>query len=210
MQKGPLKALLAVLAVAGYQNRDKIADMLREATGRGNAPAGTSPQDAGPGQGGQPEQDGRTGTTSDTASPSGGGLDDLLGSLQGGLGSILAGGSLGSVLNTGLGELFDQFRQSGHADKADSWVKPGSNQPIDNRELSDALGPDVLADLAARTGLSEEEILTRLSKDLPGVIDELTPDGQMPDQAGSPAGDLKEGQTGDQPGNRTPPPWQSA
>ncbi len=171
MQRGPLKALLAVLAVAGYQNRDKIADMLREATaGRGTGNPAGDPQSTAP-----QSSDPQTGTAA-----AGGGLDDLIGSLQGGLGSVLAGGSIGSVLNSGLGELLDQFKQAGQGDKADSWVRPGDNQPIDNRELSDALGPDVLADLAARTGLSEEDILSRLSRDLPGVVDELTPEGQVP------------------------------
>ena len=176
MQRGPLKALLAVLAVAGYQNRDKIADMLREATaGRGAGNPAGDPQSTDPQSSDPQSTDPQTGTAA-----GGGGLDDLVGNLQGGLGSILAGGSLGSVLNSGLGELLDQFKQTGHGDKADSWVQPGTNQPIDNRELSDALGPDVLADLAARTGLSEDDILSRLSRDLPGVVDELTPEGQVP------------------------------
>ena len=38
MQRGPLKALLAVLAVAGYQNRDKIAAAIKEAQSRRDSP----------------------------------------------------------------------------------------------------------------------------------------------------------------------------
>jgi uncharacterized protein YidB (DUF937 family) len=188
MQKGPLKALLAVLAVAGYQNRDKLAELFREARSRGTgagAPENMQPD-------GNPLPGAQSGTTSQ-----GGGLGDLLGSLQGalqgggaqagaqgglagGLGGLLAGGSLGSILNSGLGELLDQFKQTGHGEKAESWVKTGANEPIDDRELSDALGPEVLADLAERTGLSQQEILSRLSKDLPDIVDELTPEGQVP------------------------------
>lgn len=45
MTSVPLKALLATLAVAGYQNRDKIADVLRVKQGRqpqdGDAPDAT-------------------------------------------------------------------------------------------------------------------------------------------------------------------------
>jgi uncharacterized protein YidB (DUF937 family) len=38
----------------------------------------------------------------------------------------------------------------------------------------------VLGELAQRTGLSEEEILSRLSKTLPDAVDKYTPDGKLP------------------------------
>ncbi len=63
---------------------------------------------------------------------------------------------------------------------AKSWVETGPNAEIDDRQLSEVLGPEVLDDLSARTGLSPEEILSRLSRDLPKAVDELTPDGQLP------------------------------
>jgi uncharacterized protein YidB (DUF937 family) len=77
----------------------------------------------------------------------------------------------------------DQFKQAGHQKKADSWVQTGSNEPINDSELQDALGPDVLRDVAAKTGLSEEEVLKRLSKNLPDAVDGLTPDGTVPPPA---------------------------
>ena len=42
-----MTALLGLIAVAGYQNRDKIAEMLKDFSGGGNAPAGgQNPQGA--------------------------------------------------------------------------------------------------------------------------------------------------------------------
>jgi uncharacterized protein YidB (DUF937 family) len=38
----------------------------------------------------------------------------------------------------------------------------------------------VLGDLAQKTGLSEDEILLRLSKNLPEAVDKYTPDGRLP------------------------------
>lgn len=73
------------------------------------------------------------------------------------------------------------FQQNGHEDKVQSWVQPGQNVPIDNDQLSEALGPDVINELAAKTGLSPQEILNRLSRDLPTAVDDLTPHGRVPD-----------------------------
>ncbi|WP_312367153.1 YidB family protein [Ensifer sp.] len=43
-------------------------------------------------------------------------------------------------------------------------------------------GPEVLEDLSARTGLSPDEILSRLSRDLPRAVDDMTPDGVLPQE----------------------------
>ncbi|MBW9069998.1 YidB family protein [Agrobacterium pusense] len=65
--------------------------------------------------------------------------------------------------------------------KRPTWiVRPGANDDINADELSEAIGPEVLDELAAKTRLSREEILARLCKDLPQAVDELTPDGTIP------------------------------
>jgi uncharacterized protein YidB (DUF937 family) len=46
--------------------------------------------------------------------------------------------------------------------------------------LKAAVGPEVLTELAQRTGLSPEEILARLSKELPAAVDRYTPEGRLP------------------------------
>jgi len=155
MVSGPMKALLGVLAVAGYQNRDKIAEVLRNLQ---------NPQAKGPD--GEPA----------------GGLGGLLGGLAGGsgLGGLLGGGAAGGILGGGIGDLLKQFQENGHGEAAESWVRPGPNTEINDRQLSEALGPEVLDDLSARTGLSPEEILSRLSRDLPKAVDDLTPNGSIP------------------------------
>ena len=164
MASTALKALLGVLAVAGYQNREKIGELLKGLT--------QNPQDPGP-----------TGQQQ-----AGGGLGDLLGGLTGssgglgGLGSLLGGSSTGGLLTGGLGDLLKQFEQNGHGEAAKSWVRTGPNSEIDDTQLSEALGPEVLEDLSARTGLSSEEILSRLSRDLPKAVDDLTPNGVLPQQ----------------------------
>ena len=104
-----------------------------------------------------------------------------LGGMLEGLGGMLGGQrSGGSVLNEGLGGLLDRFKQTGHGEEADSWVRPGPNRAVDAQHLEAALGDDVIEQLQAQTGLSRGELLDRLSTNLPQIVDRLTPDGRLP------------------------------
>jgi uncharacterized protein YidB (DUF937 family) len=124
-----------------------------------------------------------------------GGLGGILGSGQtpagsnasgtsgtaGGLGGLLGGGALGGgVLGSGLKDLLDRFRQSGHEDKAQSWVSTGSNKPIAQHELEQTLGEERIQWLMQQTGLPRDQLLAGLSKELPNTIDKLTPNGRVP------------------------------
>lgn len=154
-----LVALLGLLAVAGYQNRDKISEML----GAGNqASGGSTPPGAGAGSTGAGSAD--TG-------------------VLGKLGSLLGGASAGSWLSGGLGELVDRFRQNGHGEAADSWVRHGPNQDMNHGQLAQALGPDMLKTLSEHTGLSTDEVLARLTRELPAAVNSFTPDGRLPTSA---------------------------
>jgi uncharacterized protein YidB (DUF937 family) len=122
------------------------------------------------GKGGLAEMLGRTGATG-----SSGGLGGLLGSLFG-------AGTAGSVLTSGLSEVLKQFQENGQGDKAASWVSTGPNKPLSAAELEGALGPERIAWLLRETGLSREKLFAGLSRELPEVVDELTPDGRVPSE----------------------------
>jgi uncharacterized protein YidB (DUF937 family) len=149
-----MTALLALLAMAGYQNRDKISEWLKTAQSKMDSPTQGSGGGAGAG-----------------------------GSVPGTLSGALAGRSVGDLLSNGLRDLIDRFKQAGHGDAADSWVGHGPNKQIGTSDLEKAIGPDVLATLSEQTGLSREEIVTRLSKNLPNAVDKYTPDGRIPTAA---------------------------
>lgn len=148
-------ALLGLLAVAGYQNRDKIGEAIGKMQGgSGNGVGGL-----------------------------GGGLGRILSGPSegsGGLGGLLSGLGAGG-LSSGLDELMNGFRQAGHATTADSWVNPSvPTQSLTPEQVEQAIGPTDLGELAERTGLSKDDILSRLATAIPGAVDKLTPDGQMP------------------------------
>jgi uncharacterized protein YidB (DUF937 family) len=107
----------------------------------------------------------------------GGGLGDLL---KGGLGGALAGGAAGGILGGGLNDLLKQLQDGGQKDKADSWVSKGPNKDIAPNDLASALGADQINVMMSQSGLSKNELLEGLSQHLPGLIDQLTPDGRMP------------------------------
>ena len=143
-----MTALLGLLAIAGYQNRDKLAEMLNSARAE-NAQTGSAPQ---PGVGG----------------------------LLGNLGGLLGGVGVGGLLNGGIGELLEKFKQNGQGDTAQSWVNDGPNKEVSPPRLKQAIGADVLAALEQQTGLSQEELLARLSRELPAAVDKYTPGGRLP------------------------------
>jgi uncharacterized protein YidB (DUF937 family) len=92
-----------------------------------------------------------------------------------------AAGSLGAGGGGGLGDLLDQFRRSGYAEQADSWVGTGANRPVSPDVIAEVFGRDRLAQIASEAGLTEEEASAGLSQVLPEVVDRVTPEGRVPD-----------------------------
>lgn len=136
-----LAALLGLVAIAGYQNREKIGEFIKNLQTSGGA--GSIP--------GMPQL------------PPGRPQAEAGGGVQG-----------------GLGDLIDQFRNAGLGRKADSWVATGQNEPVNEGEMAQALGPDLVEMIARQTGLDPSEVLKRLSQVLPQAVDHMTPGGQLP------------------------------
>ena len=126
-------ALLGALAVAGYQNRDKLGAMLGSAMGTGSDPN----QD--PTGGSQGQEGGLLGSLRDMASNlTGGQSDKALAGL--GMGGAAAGGAAGGGdLMAGLSEMFGRFSGPEHEAKALSWVGTGPNASLAPDEVEQAL-----------------------------------------------------------------------
>ena len=96
-----MTALLGLLAIAGYQNKDKIAELLRGPQRNPGAVPSQGPQSGSAG-----------------------------GAIPGNLGGMLGGTSIGDMLSGGLRDLVDAFKQKGQGEVADSWVSRGPNKQI--------------------------------------------------------------------------------
>jgi len=102
----------------------------------------------------------------------------------------LLGGIVGAGMATVISDLLErnggiqgvvrQFEQNGLGPTVRSWVGVGPNDPIAPDALHKALGPDLLQQLSAKSGLSVEELTQKLSQVLPQAVDRLTPNGQIP------------------------------
>jgi uncharacterized protein YidB (DUF937 family) len=117
-------------------------------------------------------------------------LDSVIGVLSG-LRSSSRGDVLTAVLRMladdgggGLGvvRLQERFVDAGLSDTWNSWVARGENLAISPDELQRALGSSALDDIARQQGMSQRAAADRLCQMLPYVLDQLTPDGCVPEQ----------------------------
>ena len=110
----------------------------------------------------------------------------LLDSIAGMAGQALSSGSgsnpllqdvLGMLQNHpgGIGGLVEQFQSKGLGDIASSWVGKGENLPISGEQLQGVLGSDVVSSMAAKFGVSQDQI----AQFLPQIVDKLTPNGAV-------------------------------
>lgn len=92
-----------------------------------------------------------------------------------------SGGVLGDLISgSGLRDVLDRFRNAGAGDQVDSWVGRGENRPVGRDQVERAIDPDTLEALSQQTGLTKDELIERIVRDLPAAVDKATPMGQLP------------------------------
>jgi uncharacterized protein YidB (DUF937 family) len=150
------KAMLALLAIYATKHMQRADAPTPHPTPQPAPRPGSA--GAGPGDGGGP-----------------GNLGDLLR-------GTLGGAAAGTVLNGGLGGLLKQFQENGQGDVAHSWIGTGPNKTISEGDLASALGGDTLNTLSQQTGMGRDDLLQGLRQYLPRFVDQLTPDGRVPNE----------------------------
>jgi uncharacterized protein YidB (DUF937 family) len=122
-------------------------------------------------------------------------LDDLLGGQLGGLAEMAmknpqAIAAVASLLSSkdasvggtaGIGGLIQAFQGKGMGDMISSWIATGPNPPISSSQIADVLGQTTMTQFAAKAGVPHQEAGGLLASLLPAVIDQLTPQGQVPE-----------------------------
>jgi uncharacterized protein YidB (DUF937 family) len=101
----------------------------------------------------------------------------------------LLGGAVGAEMVTAVNSLIEkhggvqgivaQLEQQGLGGTVRSWVSGGANQPISPDQVHQAFGTDTVKELAAKVGLTPQELAAKLSTILPQAIDKLTPGGTV-------------------------------
>jgi uncharacterized protein YidB (DUF937 family) len=112
------------------------------------------------------------------------------------LGGLLGGGGAGGAQNNspilqallqlmmqngGVSGILDRLRQGGLGQHVDSWVSTGDNLPVSGQQVGEALGPDLLGQLASKLGVDPATASHSLAQTLPDIVNRLTPEGRVPD-----------------------------
>ena len=102
----------------------------------------------------------------------------------------LLGGAVGAEMATAVNSLIEkhggvqgivaQLEQQGLGGTVRSWVGTGANLPISPDQIHQAFGSDTVKELAAKVGLTPQELAAKLSAILPQALDKLTPAGVVP------------------------------
>jgi uncharacterized protein YidB (DUF937 family) len=116
-------------------------------------------------------------------------LDEITGGIKN---ALSGGGNQGNLLESvqhlltssetgGLEGLVQKFKDKGLGDTIASWISTGENKSITQEKIQQVLGNSYIQQLAAKAGLSTDEISNKLATMLPQVIDKLTPNGKLPE-----------------------------
>lgn len=87
--------------------------------------------------------------------------------------------------NGGLEGVIEKFRAGGLAEQVASWVSKGENLPISAEQISQVLGNSTIKGIAAKLGMSPDDISGKIAEYLPQVIDKMTPEGEVNSNSGS-------------------------
>ena len=109
-------------------------------------------------------------------------LGDITAKLGGQQGQEGGLASLGKLVSSsgGLQGLTSKLASSGLGPQVQSWVSHGQNQPVSGSQIMDAMDPGQVHAMAQKAGMSDEECCDHVAKALPDMVDQATPEGQMP------------------------------
>ena len=131
------------------------------------------------------------------------------GGLGGILGGALGGGALGGGLgrrgglnnrtallammlplvmrwvqrNGGVGNVMQRVHQQGYGRHAASWIGTGENEPIGREAVQGLVDRQEIAQLSQQLGVGEDEVEEGFAEILPEMVNHLSPDGQLPEDA---------------------------
>lgn len=115
------------------------------------------------------------------------------------MGAVGQEGQMGAIFNqllsnnSGLTGLMEKFNSAGLSETVQSWIATGENLPISADTIQKVLGSTQVQSIAAQFGVDPQQISNQLASGLPKIIDQLSPNGQIPsmDQLTSKLADLK-------------------
>jgi uncharacterized protein YidB (DUF937 family) len=114
------------------------------------------------------------------------GIEDILTMLggqkgeAGGLASVMKLFGGGNANAAGMQGLVSQLNSNGMGEQLQSWISQGQNQPVSGEQIRQAADPAMLNQLAQQAHISPEEASNQVAQVLPEMVNQVTPQGQMP------------------------------
>ena len=84
--------------------------------------------------------------------------------------------------NGGLEGMTSKLTQSGLGKQVESWIGKGQNQPVSGKQVQQAMDPKDVHQVAKNAGMSDEEACDHIAKAMPEMVNQATPQGQIPKQ----------------------------
>jgi uncharacterized protein YidB (DUF937 family) len=108
---------------------------------------------------------------------------EVLGNVSGATSNPLASGLLHMIQNQpgGLQGMVQAFHDKGMGELVSSWVGSGANCPITADQIHQVLGSEQVQALAAKAGINPDLAGHAIAQLLPGLVNQLTPNGSVPD-----------------------------
>ncbi len=110
-------------------------------------------------------------------------LDDITAKLGGKQGQEGGLASMQKLISSsgGLHGLTSKLTSSGLGQQVQSWVGTGENKPVSGTQVQQAMDPAQLDAAAKQAGMTPAETSDQVAKALPEMVNQATPEGQMPD-----------------------------
>lgn len=105
------------------------------------------------------------------------------GAAMAGMAAVAAPMILKFLQGGGLNKLLGNMQSKGMEDKAQSWVSKDVNKAITPQELEQVVPKEQIDQLAQQAGVPTQQAEEVLAQALPQVVDKVTPEGQVPQQA---------------------------
>jgi uncharacterized protein YidB (DUF937 family) len=87
--------------------------------------------------------------------------------------------------NEGLQGIVSTMRSNGMGKQVQSWIANGKNLPISGADVKRCVDPSALSKTAQQQGMTPDELADHVARALPQLIDQATPNGQVPKQGGN-------------------------
>ena len=105
-------------------------------------------------------------------------LDGMIGGMVGAAMIPVVNGLLEK--HGGVQGIVNQFQSQGLGATVNSWIAQGPNQPVTAAHVTQTFGDQTIAELAAKAGMTPQELAAKLATVLPHTVDALTPNGVVP------------------------------